>query len=109
MTSNDRAMILSPLQTAANNLEVIMVFVSLLAAIILSFVIGIRGVRSYRRSRNWGTVLLVVGILLVSGVPTGINVILTTVTAVPGWLVATMVDLIRLVGLVVILTTIYEK
>lgn len=98
------------LQTATGGAEVVAVFfVSLLVSVVLSLIIGLKGVRSYRESHDRGIVLLAVGILLLSGVPTSINVALTTVTPVPGWAVATTVNLIRLMGLVTILVTIYDQ
>lgn len=99
-----------PLQTTTGSTEVVLVlFSSLLVSVVLSFVIGLKGVRSYREAHDWGVVLLVVGILLLSGVPTIINVVLTTFTPIPNWVVETTVNLIRLFGLVTILVTIYDQ
>ncbi|WP_154019024.1 hypothetical protein [Halococcus agarilyticus] len=99
-----------PLQTGTGSTGVLLVlFSSLLVSVILSFVIGLKGMRSYRESHDWGIVLLVVGILLLSGIPTSINVVLTTFTTIPDWIVETTVTLIRLFGLVTILVSIYDQ
>lgn len=99
----------SPLQTTIGNTAAVAVlFISLQVSIVLSLVIGLRGVRSYRESHDYRIVLLVIGILLLSGVPTSINIVFTTFTAIPGWTVAAAVDLIRLFGLVIILVSIYD-
>ncbi|WP_124954266.1 hypothetical protein [Halocatena pleomorpha] len=103
-------MMVLPLQTVTGGAGVVVVFfISLLISVVLSFVIGLKGIRSYRESHDRGIVLLTVGIVLLSGVPAGINVALTTLTAVPGWTVETTVNLIRLFGLVIILVTIYDQ
>lgn len=101
---------LLPLQPTPNStVVVLLLFISLLVSVVLSVVIVFKGVQSYRTSHDRGIVLLVGGILLLSGIPTSINVVLATATAVPGWAVATTVDLIRLFGLVTILMSIYDQ
>ena len=98
-----------PLQITTNALGVVVVlFVSLLVSVVLSLVIGLRGGRRYYETRNGGVLLLTLGIVLLSGVPTSINVALTTFTDLPGAAIATLVDLVRLLGLVVVLVTIYD-
>ncbi len=87
---------------------VLMLFVSLFISIVLSLVIGHRGIRRYVETREQGILLLTIGIVLLSGAPIGIDVVLVTATALPGPAIAAFVDLIRLVGLVVILVTIYD-
>lgn len=103
-------MMLLPLQPTPNStVVVLLLFISLLVSVVLSVVIVFKGVQGYRTSHDQGIVLLVGGILLLSGIPTSINVVLATATAVPGWGVATTVDLIRLLGLLIILVSIYDR
>ncbi|WP_147464889.1 hypothetical protein [Halococcus sp. IIIV-5B] len=84
-------------------------FISLLVAVILSFTIAARAIRSYRTTRNRGIALLALGIVLLSGIPVIVNIILSTVTTMPWWVVAMTIDLIRLAGLLIILVTIYDS
>jgi hypothetical protein len=81
---------------------------SLLASVALSYLIGVRAIRRYRASSDRGYVFLATGIILLSGVPIVTNVVLSSATPTPEWLVSTTVDLIRLAGLLAILGAIYE-
>lgn len=101
-------MISLPLQTTIGGVEVLL-FISFLVAVVLSLVIGIKGIQSYQESHDPGIVLLTVGILLLSGIAVSINVALTTFTAVPSGVVTTGVDLVRLLGVILIIVTIYDS
>lgn len=88
---------------------VVLVLISLLVSIVLSLVIGVKGIRSYRQSHDRGIVLLTVGILFLSGVPVSVTVVLRTFVAVPSWAMPTTSNLIRLLGIVIIIVTIYDQ
>jgi type IV secretory pathway VirB6-like protein len=103
-------MISFPLQTTTGDMEiVVLLFISFLVAVVLSLVLGVKGVRSYRASHDRGIALLTVGILLLSGVAASINVALSMFTVVPGWVVTTAGNLARLLGIVIIIVTIYDQ
>lgn len=98
-----------PLQPTTGDVEVVvLLFISLLVAVVLSLVIGIKGIQSYRASSDRGIALLTVGILLLSGVAVSLNVALRMFTVVPGWSVTTAVNLVRLLGIVIIIVTIHD-
>lgn len=103
-------MISLPLQTTIGYVAtVVLLFTSFLVAVVLSLVIGVKGIQTYRASHDRGIALLTVGILLLSGVAVSINVTLTTFTAVPGWVVTTGANLVRLLGVIIIIVTIHDS
>lgn len=102
-------MIALPLQTTTVGVEVVVLLaISFLVAVVLSLVIGVKGIRSYRGSHDRGIALLTISILLLSGVAVSLNVAFTTFTAVPGWIATTTVNLVRLLGIVIIIVTIHD-
>ena len=88
---------------------VVMVGISFLVAVVLSLVIGVKSVRSYRASHDRGIALLTVGILFLSGVPVSVTVALRMFATAPGWAVTTTGNLIRLLGIMIIIVTIYDQ
>lgn len=103
-------MISLPLQSITDEtVVVVLLFISFFVAVVLSLVVGVKGLQSYRVSHDRGIVFLTVGILLLSGVAGSINVAFTLFTAVPGWIVTTGANLVRLLGVIIIIVTIYDS
>lgn len=103
-------MISLPLQTTTSGVVIeVLLVISLLVAVILSLVVGIKGLQTYRASHDRGVVLLTVGILLLSGIATSINVILNMFTDVSAWIIPIAGNLSRLLGIVIIIVAIYDQ
>lgn len=88
-------------------LVALLLFLGLVLAIVLSIVVMVRGVVGYRRAGDPALLGMAAGILLLSGAPIVLNVVLQTVTAMPAWQVSVAADLTRLLGLGLILYVIY--
>ncbi|MFB6075045.1 MAG: hypothetical protein ABEJ89_08540 [Haloarculaceae archaeon] len=99
---------IGPLQTTASAGPVaLLLFLGLLLSGVLSAVVLARGVESYRRTGDPALLGLAVGILLLSGGATLVNLGLANATPLPTWAVTTAADLTRLAGLAVMLAVIY--
>lgn len=103
-------MISLPLQpTTGYVATVVLLTISFLVAVVLSLVIGVKGLQTYRASHDRGIALLTVGILLLSGVPVSINAAFNVFTDIPVWIVTIAGNFARLLGIVIIIVTIYDR
>lgn len=99
-----------PLQTASSpgQLLVLLFFLGFVLSIVLSIVILVRGVQSYRHSHDPALLGMAAGILLLSGVPLVLNLILGNTTGAETGTIRLVTDLTRLSGLGLILFVIYR-
>jgi hypothetical protein len=94
--------------TTTGTLVSLLLFLGLVLSVALSVVIVAKGVTSYRRSGEPALLGLSTGILLLSGAPIFLNVVLATATGLDSAVVSTLADGLRMVGLLVVLHTIYN-
>jgi len=99
-----------PLQTAGTpgQLLVLLFFLGFVLSFVLSIVILARGVQSYRQSHDPALLGMAAGILLLSGVPLMVNLLLGNTTGAGTGTIRLVTDLIRLSGLGLILYVIYR-
>lgn len=96
------------LQAATDaRLVALLLFLGFVLAIVLSIVILVRGIQSYRRAGDPALLGMAAGILLLSGAPIVLNVTVQTLTVAAAWQVSVIADLTRLCGLALILYVIY--
>lgn len=105
-----RGLTANPLETTGGSPAlVVLVFLALLVATLLSLYVAVRLYRGYRRGGDRGTLLLGVGLVLLTTVPMVARLILSNTPAMgPTWreIVATG---FQLLGLAVILGVIYGR
>lgn len=99
-----------PLQSAVSpgGLLVALFFVGFGLSIVLSIVILVKGVQSYRHTHDPALLGMAAGILLLSGVPLVVNLILGNTTGAGTTTIRVLTDLTRLGGLGLILFVIYR-
>lgn len=100
----------SPLQTAGTprQMVVLLFFLGFVVSIVLSVTILVKGVQSYRRTHDPALLGMAAGILLLSGVPLLLNLILGNTTNASTGMIRLLTDLTRLSGLGLILFVIYR-
>ena len=98
------------LQTAGTPGEMIVLlfFLGFVVSIVLSITILVKGVQSYRGTRDPALLGMAAGILLLSGVPLLVNLILGNTTSAGTETIRLVADLTRLSGLALILFVIYR-
>jgi|GEM_PF-1981799 len=96
------------LQTTPGQIIVLLFFLGFVVAIVLSVTILVKGVQSYRRTHDPALLGMAAGILLLSGVPLLLNLILGNTTSVGTGVIRLVTDLTRLSGLALILFVIYR-
>ncbi|WP_018257834.1 hypothetical protein [Halomicrobium katesii] len=100
----------TPLQSTASpgQLLVLLFFLGFVLSVALSIIILIKGVQSYRRTHDSALLGMAAGILLLSGVPLVVNLILGNTTGASTETIRIVTDLTRLSGLGLILFVIYR-
>lgn len=94
--------------TAPDQMVVLLFFLGFLVSIVLSVTILVKGVQSYRHTHDPALLGMAAGILLLSGVPLLLNLILGNTTSAGSGLIRLLADLTRLGGLGLILFVIYR-
>jgi hypothetical protein len=84
------------------------IFLTLTLSIGLSVVVLLKGIQSYRRLNDPALLLISLGIVLLSGAPILVNVGLATAGVLRADAIATLVNVVRLVGLACVLYVIYQ-
>lgn len=99
-----------PLQTTGGSPALVaLVFVALLVATVLSLYVAVRLYRGYRRGGDAGTLLLGVGLVLLTTVPIVTRLVLSNAPAVaPTWREIAATGF-QLLGLAVVLGVIYGR
>ena len=98
------------LQTAAGSATMLslLTFLGILVSVVLSVVILVKGVQGYRQTGDVALPGLAAGLLLLSGAPLLLNVLLTSLTGTGLGTVTVLTDLTQLLGLALITYVIYE-
>jgi len=86
----------------------LLTFLGILVSVVLSVVILVKGVQGYRQTGDAALPGLAAGILLLSGAPLLLNVLLTSLTGTGLETVTVLTDLTQLLGLALITYVIYE-
>ena len=94
--------------TAPDELLVLLTFLGALVSVTLSVVILAKGVQGYRRTGDVALPGLAAGILLLSGAPLLLNVLLASLTATEPTTVTTLTNVTQLLGLGLITYVIYH-
>lgn len=94
--------------TSPGQMVVLFLFLGFVLSIVLSVTILVKGVQSYRRTHDPALLGLAAGILLLSGVPLMLNLILGNTTVAGIETIRLIADLTRLSGLGLILFVIYR-
>ncbi|MDG5776399.1 hypothetical protein VB773_07755 [Haloarculaceae archaeon H-GB2-1] len=98
----------SAVATPASTLVSLLLFLGLVVSMVVSVVVVAKGVGSYRATGDPAILGLSTGILLLSGAPIFLNVVLATSTGLDSAVVSTLADGLRLMGLLVVLYVIYN-
>lgn len=99
----------TPLQsTTPGQMVVLLFFLGFVVSIVLSVTILVKGIQSYRRTHDTALLGMAAGILLLSGVPLMLNLILGNTTSAGTGVIRLVTDLTRLSGLALILFVIYR-
>ncbi|WP_313692533.1 hypothetical protein [Halorarum halobium] len=100
-----------PLQTTTGGSPtvVLLVFAALFVATLLSMYLALRLYRGYRTGGGRGTLLLGVGLVLVTTVPLLVRLALSNVPAVPPTTRSIVATASQLVGLLVVLGVIHDR
>lgn len=98
------------LQTAdpSTTLLTLLTFLGILVSVALSVVVLAKGFQGYRRTGDPALLSIAGGILLLSGAPLLLNLLLTTLTNTPPTTVSIVEDAVQLLGLGSILYVIYH-
>lgn len=98
------------LQTAAGSATLfsLLTFLGILVSVVLSVVILVKGYRGYRATGDGALLGLAAGILLLSGAPLLLNVVLASLTATEPAVVSVLTDLTQLLGLGLMTYVIYR-
>lgn len=103
-------MTLTPLASVGtNSLAVLSLFAGVFVSIALALLIAVRAFRGYQRTRSRRLLALSAGLLLIVAVPKLTNLALASLTAVDVSTISVLTEGCRVVGLVVILTSIYAR
>jgi len=100
----------TPLQTTGTpaQLIVLLFLIGFVISIVLSVLILVKGVQSYRQTHDPALLGMAAGILLLSGVPLLVNLVLGNTTGTGTETIRLVADLTRLSGLALILFVIYS-
>jgi hypothetical protein len=94
--------------TAPGQMTALLFYLGFVVSVVLSVTILVKGITGYRRTHDTALLGLAAGILLLSGVPLILNLVLANTTSAASATITTLANLTRLCGLGLVLLVIYR-
>jgi phosphoglycerol transferase MdoB-like AlkP superfamily enzyme len=91
----------------ANRPRLLVVLGAFVVTMALGLLIAYRAYQGYRRNRSEPMLYLAIGLILVTAVPPLVSLLLSNLTALPGWLVVLAMTTSQICGLLSVLYSLY--